>query len=108
ILLSSCKNDLDTNADWKEILVVYSLLDGQDSVHYVRVNRAFLNENQSAYEIARINDSLYFDSIEVKIVEQGTGRIIPLVKDESKAKDSGIFANYPNVLYRANSKLFYD
>jgi hypothetical protein len=100
---SGCANDIDTNADWKEILVVYGLLNPENTDHYIRVNRAFLSENQSALEIAKNVDSLYFDSLEVTIEEYDLGgntlnRAYRLTKT-STAKDSGIFATEGNYVY---------
>lgn len=107
-LFAGCKNDLDTNADWKEILVVYGLLSTSDTTHYVRVNRAFLSENQSALEIAKRSDSLHFDSLDVKIVEtdiwggvKNTYQLNWVVLD----KDSGIFATEDNRIFTFNAVL---
>ena len=65
LAFSSCENTVDINADWKETIVVYGLLDPNDSVQYIKVNKAFLNQNTSAYTVAQISDSLYLDSTEV-------------------------------------------
>jgi len=105
LLTTSCKNELDLNAPYKEIMVVYGLLDANDSVHYIKVNRAFTTENQSAYEIAKITDSLYYDSIKVELTEVETGKIIVFNKDYSVEKDSGIFANTTNIVYTSSEKL---
>ena len=40
--LASCNKKLEVNADWKDVTVVYGLLDQTDSVHYVKVTKAFL------------------------------------------------------------------
>lgn len=107
LLAGSCANDLDTNADWKEIMVVYGLLNVNDTDHYVRVNRAFLSENQSALEVAKINDSLYFDSLQVTIEEYSGNSIrqtFPLTKFYV-GKDTGIFATEGSYVYTFRQKL---
>ncbi len=106
---SSCDDELDITADYKEIPLVYALFDPQDSVHYMRVSKAFLDENTSALEVAQIADSIYYqDSITVSVVqrsEDGTlvNTFFPELVDGNLIglpKDSGTFANEPNLLYR--------
>jgi hypothetical protein len=112
LFASSCNNDINTDAEFKEIMVVYGLLNTNDTVHYIRVNKAFLTNGQSAIEVARNHDKVFFDSLDVVIEEYDVGSSTPifrtsykLQKDESLAKDTGVFANYPNVLYSLKQKL---
>lgn len=107
LFAGSCANDLDTNADWKEIMVVYGLLNVNDTDHYIRVNRAFLSENQSALEVAKNTDSLYFDSLEVTIEEYNGNNIrqsFHLTKFYV-AKDTGVFATEGSYVYTFKQKL---
>ncbi|MCX6351265.1 MAG: DUF4249 family protein [Bacteroidetes bacterium] len=113
----ACKTDFDVNEKWKEIDIVYGLLSSKDSflnnndypydsVQYVRVSKAFLNNNSSALDIAKNPDSLYHkDPINVVLDEYQIGNPTPsksftLEKDISIAKDSGLFAYPSQVLYR--------
>ena len=50
ILFSGCDNEVDINADWKETIVVYGLLNPNDSIQYIKVNKAFLNENFTIFK----------------------------------------------------------
>lgn len=69
ILLTSCKTDFEINSKWKDITVVYGLLDQTDAVHYIKINKAFLG-NGNALEYAKIEDSSsYKGNLEVKLVE---------------------------------------
>lgn len=102
---NACKNDIQLNADYKEIMVVYGLLDINDTVHYVRIERAFQNTNATAQSIAQKPDSIYFDTLEVNLVESGTGTIFHLSKEVTTNKDSGYFQNKVNVLYRFKGNL---
>ncbi len=102
---NACKNDIQLNADYKEIMVVYGLLDINDTVHYVRIERAFQNTNATAQSIAQKPDSIYFDTLEVNLVESGTGTIFHLSKEVTTSKDSGYFQNKVNVLYRFKGTL---
>jgi hypothetical protein len=66
-ILTSCKNDIDVNADWKDITVVYGLLDQSDSVHYLKITKAFLGEG-NALVFAQIPDSSnYQGKLEVRM-----------------------------------------
>jgi hypothetical protein len=59
ILLISCETDFETNAEWKDITVVYGLLDQRDSVQYIKINKAFLGEGD-ALMFAKENDSINY------------------------------------------------
>lgn len=63
---SNCSTDFDLTSDYKEIPVIYGLLDQSQEVQYIRVNKAFLSES-SALEIANIADSLYFENATVTL-----------------------------------------
>ena len=77
---TSCENDFEINADWKETIIIYGLLDPLDSVQEIKINKAFLNSVGSAYEVAQNPDSLYLDSTFATITEVGSGRLIVLKK----------------------------
>jgi hypothetical protein len=64
----SCNEDLQLAADYKEVPVIYGLLDQSDSLHFIKINRAFIGPG-NAYEIAQIADSNYFTNVNAKIEE---------------------------------------
>lgn len=51
-----CSSDLDVTAPYKEITVVYSLLNKNDNIHWVKINKAFLGDGD-AFVYAQIADS---------------------------------------------------
>lgn len=113
LLQTSCKTDVDLLAPYKETMVVYGLLDPSDSVHYMRINRAFLGEG-NAYTYAQNPDSInYRDTLDVKLerykndIKIGT---IDLIRIEGPSLDSGIFASQPNILYKTigNDSIYQD
>ncbi len=106
--LSSCDNEVDINADWKETIIVYGILDANDSVQYVKINKAFLNEKQSAYQVAQNSDSLYLDSAKVTLTDLYSGEVIVLDRTNKLKKDSGIFANDVNYIWQTTKKLAED
>ena len=67
-LISSCETDFDVTGDWKEIPVVYGILNKNDATHYIRVNKAFLGD-EDAFIMAAENDSINFSNLTVKLIE---------------------------------------
>ena len=55
-LFHGCKSDLDVLAPYKEITVVYGLLDRTDDTLWLKINKAFLGDG-NALEFAQIPDS---------------------------------------------------
>jgi hypothetical protein len=66
--LTSCSEEVNLTGDFKETAVVYGLLDHADSLHYVKITRAFIGPG-NALEIAQIPDSSYFDNVELTVSE---------------------------------------
>lgn len=65
----SCHSDVDLYADYKDITVVYGLLDPTKDTNYVKINKAFLGPG-NAIEIAQIADSSnYPDKLNSRIIE---------------------------------------
>jgi hypothetical protein len=100
----SCRTDFDVNEEWKEIDIVYGLLDVNDSAHYIKIGKAFLNKDESAYKIAAIEDSLYHkDSLDVRLQELKNNNVeneIKLQKTYFTNKDTGLFASPGQYLYK--------
>ncbi len=108
-LLPSCSTDFDLTSDWKDIAIVYGLLDKDANFNYVRIEKAYLDPKTSALTIAQIPDSLYYDSLTVSLLEFNNGILTNTITLEringdviGLTKDSGIFASTPNILYRTN------
>jgi hypothetical protein len=63
----SCNNKLNVNADWREITVVYGLLNQNEDTAFIKITKAFLGEGD-AMQFAKIPDSSAFpDKLEVKL-----------------------------------------
>lgn len=102
LLFQSCKNEIDINADWKDVTVVFGLLNQNDNIHFVRVSRAFLGEG-NALTYAQVFDSLYYENVKVSMEEYINGnlnRTIQLRDTFGIPKEPGIF-HYPD------QKLYY-
>ena len=112
IFLTACSNDFDVTAPWKDIPVVYGLLNMADDVHYIRVEKAFIDPEISALVLAQEADSLYYENAIVQFEKVGTGQVFTLTKVNGNdpsigfPRDTGIFATDPNYLYRiSNSEI---
>ena len=101
----SCETDIDVNADYKDITVVYAAIDPQDSAHYVKINKAFLGET-SALDLAADQANFNYPDGELSVVmEEYDGdnlvNTYPLTRTVNEIpKDPGIFDNSANVLYK--------
>lgn len=109
ILLSMwhCETDVDLNAEWQDIPVVYGLLNQQDDVHYIRINRAFLGKGD-AIQMASNLDSITYDpnDLDVKILEYNGDnliRSIPLDTTMVHNVDSGVFSYPDQIMYRTQA-----
>ncbi len=102
-IIFSCSEKIDLIGDFKETAVVYGLLDHSDSLHYVKITRAFIGPG-NAIEIAQIEDSSYFNNVEATIDEIEGGNVIRtwLLKDtliENKDTNGVFYAPYQKVYY---------
>lgn len=106
--LTSCNEKLNIAAPYKNITVVYGLLNRADTAHYVRIQKAFMDEDQSAIDMAKIADSSFYNSLNVIVKEFTSGgslvTTIPLTKvdlaNEGYPKATGAFFNTPNFAYK--------
>lgn len=111
-LLNSCSTDFEVAAPYKEIPVVLGLLNKDDSVQYVKINKAFLNREGSAIDAAAVADSNYFGyNLNVKLYAYNLANVAidsVTLDTVSREKQDGIFKNN-NLLYRtpAGYKLKY-
>ncbi|MCB0635994.1 MAG: DUF4249 family protein [Lewinella sp.] len=104
--LFACETDFQLEGEWKDIPVVYAFLSPQDTAHYVRVERAFLEPGGDANVIAQLPDSIYYgpDEVVVRLEKVNTGAAYELTRVDGAAegypREDGAFANNPNILYK--------
>jgi len=100
----SCDSELDVNADWKPIPVVYCVLDQSQPIQYVKVTKAFLGDVPASV-MAQISDSLFYEHVDVKLYEKSSPSNILVATFEQTdeiPRDSGYFANDRNTLYKSD------
>ncbi len=110
--LWSCDNEIKIAAPWKETIIVYGLLDPAADVNYIRIQKAFLDQDGNAFQFVHTVDSIYPDNLDVKLLVRKNGILIDSVfpqlidgNTEGIAKDTGLFANNPNFLYKISKRI---
>jgi len=104
--LCSCNDTLEVNAEWKEVPVVYGLLDLTAQRQQIKVMRSYQNSaDQDALKIANNSDSLYYGPEGVVRVEEiingSKTTEYAFNRIETNEKDTGVFANNINVYYQS-------
>jgi len=109
---SSCKNEIKIAAPWKETVIVYGLLDPGASVNYLRIQKAFLDPDGNAFQFTQNPDSIYPSNLAVKLFVRLNGNIVDTIYPvlingdlEGIKKDSGLFAQTPNYLYKISEPI---
>jgi len=107
ICLFSCNNELNIVETYKDIPVVYGMLSVNEDVQYIRVEKAFIDENISGFEIAKIPDSIYYQDAIVSLENVNTGATVNLTMvdatNDGFGREEGVFATNPNYLYKISS-----
>nr|NQU91440.1 hypothetical protein [Bacteroidota bacterium] len=107
LFFNACETDFDIDAEWKEISIVYGLLDQRDTTHYFRINKAFLGGN--ALEVSKIEDSSsYKNSLEVILYGvKNNDTLQTIVFDTCKIsnKDTGVWYNPYMQIYKGTGTL---
>jgi hypothetical protein len=98
----SCEENFDVNAPYKDITIVFGLLDpGEDTV-FLKINKAFLGDG-NVLEMAKIEDSsIYVTGLQATIEEWENGGLIksyPLDTITIKNKEEGTFYNPYQIIY---------
>ncbi|MEZ5196452.1 MAG: hypothetical protein R2764_08645 [Bacteroidales bacterium] len=112
VIFNSCETDFDTIADWEDITVVYCLLNQKDSIHYLKVNKAFLGEG-NALVYAQEQDSISYPySLDAWIEEwtaEGDSLRVAFQFDTTSAfqKEPGMFYYPDQILYKGGPDNWY-
>lgn len=107
LLLSNCQNDLELLAPYQDIPVVYCILNQNDSIHYLRLEKSFAGP-MNAYEMALEPDSIYYKQAKVLLEEWKDEEFVSsteMTLTDTIEKDSGIFAYHNTRMYSSLSQL---
>lgn len=103
LAFQSCKEEVNLIGEFEETAVVYGLLDQSDSIHMVKITRAFIGPGNSI-EIAAIPDSNYFENVTATVKEY-----VNDVLQRSWVLDDTIVTNKDEngIFYAPEQKLYY-
>ncbi|HRH39737.1 MAG TPA: hypothetical protein PK760_15410, partial [Flavobacteriales bacterium] len=105
-LFAACSNDLDINAEYKDVTVVYGLLDQRDTLQWVKINKAFLG-NGSAIDMALVADSNEYSDEAITLAEverlDDNGNVVQTFT----LHDTVVSDRLPGAFYGPEQKLFY-
>ena len=111
VTIISCEKDFQTTADYKDITIVYALLDQHDQNIYIKVNKAFLGEGDALIMAQQPDSSNYSGKLNVRIDEyEGNNKVRTIEFDTTTLynKEPGIFY-YPNQpIYKSKPFQWYD
>ncbi len=103
IAMLSCSKDIQVNDDYKDITIIYGLLDSKDSLSYIRIEKAFLSEG-NIYQDAQIADSNQYPyKLDVSISD-GNGMNIVFDTTTVYNKQEGIFYKDKMKVYVAETQ----
>jgi len=104
--MAGCSTELDINAPYKDVTIVYGLLNMRDSVHYVKINKAFLGED-NAYIYAAIPDSNEYrdEDITQMVVYRVNASGQPI--DSFPLRDTLVTGREPGDFYSPDQKAYY-
>lgn len=106
ITVFSCEKDLEV-AEWKEVSVIYAVINLKDSVQYLRINRMFTAPGTAPHEVMQVNDSVNYphELFEAFLEEYRNnelyGEPIAYIPAE-RPKVPGLFANQSNCVFKVN------
>lgn len=109
-IIVSCSTELEINADWEDIPVVFCVLDPSQEFQYVTVNKTFLG-NVPASQMAQESDSLFYDNVKVFLYEYAGNNLfqpintIEFTEVDTINKEDGYFASDKNIVYITDYQL---
>ena len=104
LLLVSCETDFTTISDYKDITVVYGLLDQKDSMQYIKINKAFLSEGNVLEYAQNADCTNYAVPLEVTLEEvNDAGNVVNTFDFDTTSvynKEPGTFYYPDQLIYR--------
>lgn len=102
LLFVSCETEFDVNAERQEIMVVYGLLDSSKDTQYLKINKAFLGEND-AMIMAQNSDLTNFPTSDLRVLiyKMNNNEIVDSISldDTLLFKENGVFPVDENIIY---------
>lgn len=100
---SACSTDVDLYADYKEVPVVYGLLDARADTNYIKITRTFYAQGDAYTSAANPDSSNYPGKLDVRLVEYlNRDSIREIILDTIT-----IHNKQPGTFYHPDQKLYY-
>lgn len=106
LTLFSCETDVDINAPYKDITVIYGIIDPAIDTQYVRITKAFTG-NGNVYDLAQDPTNTNYPEDELVVIVQEISENGNVIKTHTLErtvneviKDEGVFDSSENVLFR--------
>lgn len=74
LIAGSCSEDFTVSAPYRDITVVYGIINSKDTNHYIRIQKAFMDEHKSAITMSKVTDSSFYKDLSVNLLEYSTDR----------------------------------
>lgn len=108
--MPSCRTEVDIAGNYQETTIVYGLLNQYDTVQYVRIQKAFL-VNDNVLDYTKVPDSTYYKPSDLTVVleklnpnSNAIEQTIPMTHT-LLGKDTGTFAGGNQIIYKTNAAL---
>ena len=102
-LLPSCEKEFNPRDKYKEITIVYGLVNPADSVHYIRIHKAFLGPEDILVMAQNPDSSMYpVEDLDVRIYDvtpDGNSTQLSVGITEIDDKEEGYFSQKQRVYY---------
>ena len=111
-VFASCSTDVEIYADYKDVPIIYAMLDARADTNYVKITKAFCGTNENpinANEVALIYDSSNYDEkLDARLYEyestygnhyEPTHRELVLDTITIHNKEAGVFYSPHQILY---------
>ncbi len=110
LILFSCNKQIDINAPYKDITVIYGLLDANEDTNWVRVQRGYLGK-ESASASFNEPDSLYYRNAKVilrsyDVNSRSLMDTTILIEDNSIMLNPGIFTTESHRVYHTTDSIY--
>lgn len=108
VLGSSCSEDFKVGAPYKNVMIVYGLLNRADTAQYIKITRGYFDEKGNNLLSAKNPDSIYHKNLSVQLEERNAaGTLVNTytlskvdLKAEGIIKDTGVFVSSPAYAYK--------
>jgi len=114
LVFTGCSTKFNIAAPYKNITVIYGYLDMNDTAHYIRIQKAFMDQTKSAITMSQTPDSSFYTNLNVMIKRMDFSDTILIdtihltrvdLDQEGYPKQQGVFFNAPNYAYKFKNLL---